>query len=319
MNEDEELRDELIRINNDQTNILRATVKELSVVEKRAQKRDDSVIEELTQLNNEMANLQRELARRNAELQRYRDAAEDEQRVAHHLMSRLVRIDMLRDPLLECWIQPAHNLSGDLITAARTPGGVLHVLLADGTGHGLPAALNVLPLVDPFYAMTEQGCGIAEIAREVNAKIYRWLPVGRFVAGALMAFDPARRQLEVWCGGIPAPFLVDRAGRLRFEFGAMHLPLGVASEERFDGSTQTLEVVERAQLVVCSDGTTEAIGRDGTPFGRERLLETLSVAPSSGRLDRLKAALAEHLDGRPASDDISVALIDCVVSPPPFG
>ena len=63
------LNEELMRINNEQTNLVRSTAKELSrVVEQRAE-RDDSVYEELSELNNEMANLQRELAKKNAELE----------------------------------------------------------------------------------------------------------------------------------------------------------------------------------------------------------------------------------------------------------
>lgn len=60
--------EELMRINNEQTNALRSATKELSMeIEKRAG-RDDSIYEELTRLNNEMANLQREMAKTNAEL-----------------------------------------------------------------------------------------------------------------------------------------------------------------------------------------------------------------------------------------------------------
>ena len=63
------INEELMRINNEQTNALRATAKELSLTVKKRLEHEDSVYEELSRLNNEMANLQRELARKNAELQ----------------------------------------------------------------------------------------------------------------------------------------------------------------------------------------------------------------------------------------------------------
>ena len=63
------LNEELMRINNEQTNVVRSTSKELArVVEQRAE-RDHTVYEELSRLNNDMANLQRELAKKNAELE----------------------------------------------------------------------------------------------------------------------------------------------------------------------------------------------------------------------------------------------------------
>ncbi len=62
--------DELTRINNDQTNALRSTAKDLALATERHGKRDAAIYGELTQLNNELANLQREMARKNAELEK---------------------------------------------------------------------------------------------------------------------------------------------------------------------------------------------------------------------------------------------------------
>jgi CheY-like chemotaxis protein/anti-sigma regulatory factor (Ser/Thr protein kinase) len=259
-----------------------------------------------------MLQMQRQLEQKSAELEVYYRAAEDEQRVAGHLMSQLVRSDMLRDPLLAHWIEPAHNLSGDLVAAARTPGGVLHVLLADGTGHGLAASLNVLPAVDPFYAMTARGYGIGTIAREINAKLKLWLPVERFVAATLVSFDPRERMVEVWSGGNPPPFLLDPRGRIVHEFSNMHLPLGVLAQSDFDSRTERLQADSDCQLVLCSDGAIEAQNADGSQFGRAGLIDTLRSAPAEGRLDCLKRALGGHFDGHPAHDDIAVAIINCV-------
>jgi signal transduction histidine kinase len=62
------MNEELLRINNEQTNTLRAVSKELAMVSSRNADRDDSMFEDLTRMNNELANLQREMARKNAEL-----------------------------------------------------------------------------------------------------------------------------------------------------------------------------------------------------------------------------------------------------------
>jgi signal transduction histidine kinase len=64
-----QLNDELMQINNEQTNVTRATAKELALVMNRRAERDDAVYEELSRLNNEMANLQREMAKKNVELE----------------------------------------------------------------------------------------------------------------------------------------------------------------------------------------------------------------------------------------------------------
>jgi serine phosphatase RsbU (regulator of sigma subunit) len=300
-----------MRINSEQANLLRATAKELALARDGGAGHGAGAFEELSRLNNELVNVQRELAKKTAELQRYYNAAEEEQRIASHLMKQLVRADRLRDPLLRYWIEPARKLSGDLIAAARTPAGVLHVLLADGTGHGLAASLNVLPMVDPFYSMTAKGLGIGTIAVEVNGKLKRWLPVGRFVAAALVAYDPGQGTVEVWCGGVPPPFLVDGSGGVVHEFTSRHTALGVLQQQDFRPETEGVDLGGACQLIVCSDGATEAEGPAGVPFGNDGLLRTLRDAPAGERLERLKHNLAQHCGGRPALDDISVVIVDC--------
>ena len=232
-------------------------------------------------------------------------------------MKQLVRADELRDPLLQYWIEPAHSLSGDLIATARTPAGVLHLMLADGTGHGLAASLNVLSIVDPFYAMTAKGLALGTIASEINGRIKRWLPVGRFVAAALIAFDPGRDVIEVWCGGVPPPFLLDVEGRMSHEFHSKHVAFDVLSTAEFSAETEVLPLDRPGQFILCSDGATEAEAADGTPFGNDGLLSTLRRVPAAQRLDHLKHDLATHLAGRRAIDDIAVAMVDCTLRNPP--
>ncbi len=62
------MNEEMLRINNEQTNTLRAMAKKLAIVSSQNRERDDAMFEDLTRVNNELANLQRELARKNAEL-----------------------------------------------------------------------------------------------------------------------------------------------------------------------------------------------------------------------------------------------------------
>jgi len=61
------LYEELMRINNDQSNYIRKIIKDRFLYSSRGD-HDDNTLEELSKLNNELANLQRELAKKNTEL-----------------------------------------------------------------------------------------------------------------------------------------------------------------------------------------------------------------------------------------------------------
>lgn len=256
--------------------------------------------------------LQREAQARERLLQRYRDQVEEEKSVALHLMHRLVNAELLGDLAVSHWMRPAETYSGDLIAAARTPGGILHVLLADATGHGLAASLAVMPVTQPFYRMTEKGFGIDAIAREMNRKVAELLPVGRFVAATLAAVDSASGSIQVWNGGNPPPFLVNSQGLLSsITFAKAHLPLGILADEDFDASTEVHFIEEPKQLVIYSDGVVEAENGSGTPFGRERLLNALLSQEREERLAGVVGALDAHLAGRGAQDDLSLMLVHC--------
>jgi signal transduction histidine kinase len=64
------LSEELMRINNEQMNSLRAAVKELSLHVRQGGSADDAMFDELSRVNNELANLQRQMAKANIELAR---------------------------------------------------------------------------------------------------------------------------------------------------------------------------------------------------------------------------------------------------------
>lgn len=245
------------------------------------------------------------------ELSRYQDRVIEEQRVAQHLMERIVNSAKLDDPMLDSWISPAEFLSGDLLAAARTPGDVLYVMLADGVGHGLTAALNVLPVTQPFYTMTEKGFSIAEIAREINSKVRQILPRDRFISAALVSVDMLTNRLEVWNGGIPKLHLLNAQGEVVLLFPSRHLPLGILPEMQFDSKTESFALQEPLRLVMCSDGLVEAEDHDRAPFGYPRLLQAVQQAPQGGEVEQVRQSVVDHLAGEPHHDDISLVIVRC--------
>lgn len=256
--------------------------------------------------------LQYKVREQSAALSDYFERAEEEKRVARHLMEQMVNADRLADPQLQYWIDPAESLSGDLIAAARTPGHVLYVMLADGIGHGLTAALNVLPLTQPFYTMTEKGFSPPEILAEMNSKVRQVLPIGRFVSLAMVAVDAALGRLEVWNGGMPEILLLNSRGERVTEWKSRYLPVGILPPDRFSGATEHYQFAPGDHLVMFSDGLVESHVGDAQQFGYARVVEGLAPdADGAFHLDALKAALVDFMQGASHHDDVSVALISC--------
>lgn len=243
----------------------------------------------------------------------YFDRAEEEKKVARHLMEQLVNVERLSDPQVQYWLNSAESLSGDLIAVARTPGRVLHVLLADGIGHGLTAALSVLPLTQPFYAMTEKGFSITAILREMNTKVRQVLPYGRFVSMAMLAIDQVNLRIDVWNGGIPPVLLFNREGEEIERFPSRNVPLGILDTAHFDHECSSITLSSEGTLTLFSDGLIEAYNAQDEVFGIDRVIELVAKGQASDALKSLMQGYGEFMKTTANHDDISVVLID--VSP----
>jgi len=255
--------------------------------------------------------MQRQAEAHAAELERHYAEEEEEKRIAAHLLRRMTSRDKLDDPAVRHWIAPAAFYSGDLLAAARTPGNVLHVLLADGSGYGLAASINVLPIIGPFYRMTEKGFGIDAIVREMNAKARDFLPENRFVAVTMASIDFREGYVRVWNGGNPQPFMTAPDGSVEHVFSLRHLPLGVLDDDELDAVAEAHAFsCDGRQLMLYSDGLVEAENAAGEMFGFGRLAAALAAAPAE-RLRALIDALHLHTLGGAPHDDVAVLAVDC--------
>ena len=254
--------------------------------------------------------LQEQIQKKNAELQQYYSNAEEEKRITAHLMQNMVASPGLHDPVLRTSIVPAAYHSGDLIMAARAPNQALFLMLADGTGHGLAAAINVLPLPQIFYAMVGKGFTLPSLLMELNSKARGWLPRDRFVAATLIEINEREQTLKVWNGGNPDVLLVDPDGTVRQFWRSRNLPLGILDEGQVDLQYETCVIDRPGQLVLFSDGLLEAEDPFSDRFGRDRLVATLGQAPPAQRFAAVVAALQSHLQGATAHDDVTLVIAE---------
>lgn len=250
-----------------------------------------------------------------AALKQYQDEAEEEQRIASHLISRLEGRDPFAERLMHAWVSPAHQLSGDVVAVARSPDDRINVLLADGTGHGLAAAISVLPVSEVFHRMTDRGFDIASIVTEMNRKLRSCMPADRFVACVAASIDMRERVIELWNGGCPPVMLLGSDGGMERVWRSRHMALGILDGKDFDSSVERFAYREQCQLMVVSDGLSEALGQDGKHrFGDRELIEAVR-GPAASRLPRVVSQLHDFTGGQALEDDASVLLVDCLLEP----
>ncbi len=245
------------------------------------------------------------------QLQTYYDQTQAEQQLALRLMEKQLHRSGLRDRRLKYKVIPAEHFSGDIVAATRSPDNRFYALLADATGHGLAAAISALPVLALFYRMTKLNRTVQEIILELNQQLKESMPVGRFVAITLVCLDEQSRQGEIWVGGTPEAFLFDRWGRTTKTFPSANLPLGIVASSELGGEPIAFSWEAENQLVLCSDGLLEATNPADEQFGTSGLIQAIANTSPGDRFPKIEAALQAHQNGTPASDDVSLMLIDC--------
>jgi two-component system, HptB-dependent secretion and biofilm response regulator len=246
-----------------------------------------------------------------AALQRYHDDREVENALASAIMQRLLLRRGLSDPRLHHWLLAATEFSGDVIAAARSSDGRLCVMVADATGHGLGAAISVLPGLTSFYGMVEHAYPLGFIAYELNRLLLELMPTGRFVAASLVCFDEKKQAAEFWLGGMPDLLQLSADGAVLHRVRSSHPPLGIVEFDESMAGVQKLDCPPGTQLVLVSDGLLEAAAPGGETFGTERLTRALAGAAPTNRLQAAKDSLSRHLGELAPHDDVSILMLDC--------
>jgi CheY-like chemotaxis protein len=252
------------------------------------------------------------LSRQNKELGEYQAHAEDDRNVAVRFMERLSALERITDPAVKFHLMQAKDFGGDLIAAARAPNGCLHIMLADSAGHGLSAALSIMPVVEPFYKMTAKGFDILGIVEEMNKRVRKYVSLPRYVAANVISIDTRERTIRAWNGGCPQGLVLQTNGEVLHRFTSRHLPLGVLNEHEFDSSIEHYDYGDKqCRVCMCSDGVTELGLEEGRALDLEGILQRSHAEPNY--FEHLVQTITTELHGQPVLDDIAMVCADCAV------
>jgi sigma-B regulation protein RsbU (phosphoserine phosphatase) len=200
----------------------------------------------------------------------------------------------------------SHRAGGDYYDFFPLPDGKWGILIADVSGHGTPAA--VLMAVTHSLAHTYPGPptppgGMLTYLNRCLTRLYT-ASSDSFVTAFYGIYDPASRTLTYASAGHNPPRLKRCAdGSLALLDRAGGFPLGVFPGEEYGQATHQL--IPGDELVLYTDGVTEAANAAGEQFGLARLdtvLENCAVG-AADLLQAVLAALEAFTGGRPAADD----------------
>jgi serine phosphatase RsbU (regulator of sigma subunit) len=257
-----------------------------------------------------IADLRRELAERN----RLLEAAQAKLTLELNLARKVQLGLMPRAPRprgairLAVRYDSANALGGDVYDFALLDDNRLGVLMADISGHGVNAALlsgMVKTLAAPLTGSDAQP---GQVLAGLDVAAEQYFPEGFFCTAFYLRIDEHTGAFDYAGVGHPAAIIVGPAGtrQLESEPGLLGIGMAAGTETRPD----TLQPGE--SLLLYTDGLPDAMNPADQAFGQDRiqaLLEEHRTAEPSEILDRIKEAVARHVEPGQPHDDINLILI----------
>jgi sigma-B regulation protein RsbU (phosphoserine phosphatase) len=209
---------------------------------------------------------------------------------------------------------PADYVGGDYFDYLRMPDGSTGIVVADVTGHGLPAALLASSTHTLFRSLAHHHQELPEILTLANSILIEETEDDYFVTALLGRLDPKERSFLYASAGHPPAYLFDEFGDVKACLKSTAPFLALSTE--FDFPTGGPYFLKPGEvLLLVTDGIFEAMSAGGEFFGVERMLEFVGSRRhlSAGEIVAgLYREVCEFIKPAEAMDDITAVVVKCL-------
>ena len=247
------------------------------------------------------------------ELDQAYDIVDQELKTVAQIQRSLLPAKLPEIPTLDiaAHYETSARAGGDYYDVFQLEDGKWGFLIADVCGHGTPAA--VLMAIMHALAHTIPGDVIqpGELLGYVNDKLAQhYTSDGNFITAFYGIYDPSNKSLT-YAGAGHNPPRVKRCsdGSMFVLDQARSIPLGIVPETKYE--QHTVELVSGDQVILYTDGITEAFNDNDQLFGTERLdavLEHCGI-DAHALIETVLESVERFTEGRPADDDRTLLVL----------
>jgi serine phosphatase RsbU (regulator of sigma subunit) len=207
--------------------------------------------------------------------------------------------------------RPSRKVGGDLLDVFPVTDQEVALIVADISGHGIPAALLTSVAKVLFRTGAEQHREPGMLLRWLNGKISEYLATGEFLTVFIGLWNVRSHRFSYAGAGHPPALLFNANGQLLERLHVARGIVGIMPDGDFPETSITLQVGQR--IVCYSDGITEAVNRSEEIFGEERLVDACSHAatlPLQKLVDRVFAEVDAFTGEHAQADDQALLALE---------
>ena len=254
----------------------------------------------------------RELAEKNAELEKAHAQLKAELEVARALQLAILPATFPARPGCEgaARMIPATTMGGDFYDYIELPDGRIGLVIADVSGHGVPAAFFMAVARTNLRELAVRHSDPGECLAQTNDALCAQNPQDLFVTVFYCILDPKTGVLRYANGGHNPPYVRRAAGPVESLTGAGGLVLGALPGATYP--THTVQLLSGDRLVLYTDGVTEAFNPAAELYGAQRLADEVHVHGSgtpAALVERICQSVTNFAGTAPQSDDITLTVL----------
>lgn len=205
--------------------------------------------------------------------------------------------------------RPRDEVGGDYYRVEELPGQCFAFIVADVSGHGLPAALYTMTLHSLWLENASSLPRPGEFLTRLNYTLSRLITGDSFTTAFVGMVDRTLGELTYCSAGHPATIMRRPDGQVLL-LPAHNLALGMLPETVY--KQDQIRIPQGSLILIYSDGAVEAQNPEGEPFGEERLVSL--VADAQGHtppelLSAVERAILAHTENPLLDDDLTLLAI----------
>ena len=210
----------------------------------------------------------------------------------------------------------AKEVGGDFYDCYVTNGNILHFLVADVSGKGIPAAMFMMRAKTELKSLTEAGLPIGDVFTRGNDALCDGNEAGMFVTAWQGDINLNDGKLSFVNAGHNPPVIKHADGS--FSFLKARSGLVLAGMEGMKYKAQELQLQSGDIVFLYTDGVTEADDGTGALFGEQRLLDVLNSREFSSMkelCEHVRSCVDSFVGDAPQFDDITMLAFRYIGAP----
>jgi serine phosphatase RsbU (regulator of sigma subunit) len=229
-------------------------------------------------------------------------------RVQNSLLPAIARDRKLH---LSVLYQPLRQVSGDFYNIIETPEGECMIVIADVSGHGMPAALHAIIAQQAFAKAALEEKSLSGVLRKVNREMGR-IDTGHYLTAFLVKFDGSG-NLRYANAGHPRGILLNRKDRKIRLLDTPGTVVGIRDDAESLFGDATIPFSEGDCVLLYTDCLVERTNIAGEQFGETRLLESLRrhfYLSFDVMLEHVLEDYHSFVDGSENKDDLTLIAME---------